>query len=146
MNWQQFPGHHKRKREEDVSIPLPMNRKTLDLELKPYRSAPIERTLEGDWLEIIHVGYSVAESDVLVDGSQRTGVGHVERIEGELDLIPLTQLERVVGVQIELIVRGIGADGSTAADRDFAGIGVNRMRAELADRCVRNYRASRCRR
>ena len=119
-----------------MSHPPPVNDNP-DLELESYRPAAIESTLEGKRFKEINVVDPVAESEVLVHGSQRTGIGDVEGIEGELDLIPFPQLERVVGMQIELVVGSLGPDASPAAYGHFAGSVVHRVRTEFADRLPR---------
>ena len=85
-------------------------------------------------LKVVDVRNSVAERDVLVDGGQGTGVGDVEGIKCELDLIPLTQLQRIVGMQIKLIVRWLSSYAATAADGNFTCIRIYRVRAKFADR------------
>ena len=57
----------------------------------------------------------------------------VEVIERKPDLVAFTQLQRVVRMEIQLVVRRRRADGSAAADRDFSGIIINRVCAQLAD-------------
>src|SRR6185312_1870135 len=72
---------------------------------------------------------------VLIYCKDRFGVAHVKQVHGKAEGLMFSDPPRVVSMQIDLTGGGRATQNATASNRDLAGILVDRMVGELADRC-----------
>src|SRR5262249_4011305 len=104
------------------------------LEIELHAQPHAERSAVGGRIFEVRVQLPGRALDELVDRPDLAVVGYVEEIGHEAHLRPLTDLPRIIEVEIELSEAGRAAQHATSAERNLTGVQIDRVRKELADR------------